>query len=102
MTKTITETSTKAATKRANTKSSQADKPKRQPTAYNLFVKAHMKPWLDSHEGSNVKEAMKEIGVLWRDAPENPNRGKEVKARKLKVAPKAMAAASSDVEASDD
>ncbi|OJA10100.1 hypothetical protein AZE42_07533 [Rhizopogon vesiculosus] len=94
MAKTETESKTKAATKRANTKTSKADKedkPKRAPSAYNLFVQAHMKEWKESHPGAPIKEAMSEIAVMWRDAPENPNRGKEPKARKTKEpgAPKA-------------
>ncbi|KIJ13174.1 hypothetical protein PAXINDRAFT_100855 [Paxillus involutus ATCC 200175] len=89
MAKTATETSTKAATKRANAKSTKADKedkPKRAPTAYNLFVQAQMKEWKANNPGAPIKEAMVEIGALWRDAPENPNRGKEPKARKPKAA----------------
>lgn len=88
-----TETTTKAATKRANSKSAKADKedkPKRQPTAYNLFVQAKMKEWKAKNPNAPIKEAMVEIGQLWRDAPENPNRGKEPKPRKPK--PKAAAA----------
>ncbi|KAJ8595142.1 hypothetical protein M405DRAFT_929712 [Rhizopogon salebrosus TDB-379] len=87
MAKSETESKTKAATKRANTKTSKAvkeDKPKRAPSAYNLFVQAHMKEWKDSHPGAPIKEAMAEIAAMWRDAPENPNRGKEPKARKTK------------------
>ncbi|KAH7908196.1 hypothetical protein BJ138DRAFT_1158257 [Hygrophoropsis aurantiaca] len=104
MAKAITKTSVKAATKRANDQASKSDKPKRQPTAYNLFVKAQMKPWLDAHQGSTVKEGMKEIGLLWRDAPENPNRGKEVKKPAAKTR-KPKAAAEDDLpdaEESDD
>lgn len=75
-----TESKTKAATKRANTKTSKAgmsslyihsspyqpssdkgDKPKRAPSAYNLFVQAHMKEWKESHPGAPIKEAMAEV-----------------------------------------
>ncbi|KAF9236301.1 hypothetical protein BU15DRAFT_32386, partial [Melanogaster broomeanus] len=83
-----TETSTKAATKRSNakvTKADKEDKPKRAPTAYNLFVQSKMKDWKANNPGAPIKEAMVEIGALWRDAPENPNRGKEPKTRKPKV-----------------
>ncbi|KAG2132747.1 hypothetical protein DEU56DRAFT_914073 [Suillus clintonianus] len=58
------------------------DKPKRAPSAYNLFVQAHMKEWKDA------------CPTMWWEAPENPNRGKEVKLRKPKAAagtPKAKA-----------
>ncbi|EGN98628.1 hypothetical protein SERLA73DRAFT_181183 [Serpula lacrymans var. lacrymans S7.3] len=122
MAKTATETTTKTATKRANAKTSRAkadksDKPKRAPTAYNLFVQSHMKPWLEAHQGKTVKDAMVEIGALWREAPENPNRGKDPKAKKAKEPKakepksspkpkpskkKAPEPASSDVENSDD
>jgi hypothetical protein len=60
-----------------------------------------MKEWKESHPGAPIKEAMSEvctriyasvfcltqsfeIAAMWRDAPENPNRGKEPKARKPK------------------
>ncbi|KIM63506.1 hypothetical protein SCLCIDRAFT_1214155 [Scleroderma citrinum Foug A] len=89
MAKTVTETTTKAATKRVNSKSAKAekaDKPKRQPTAYNLFVQAQMKEWKAKNPNAPIKEAMVEIGQLWRDAPENVNRGKEPKSRKPKAA----------------
>ncbi|KAG2071152.1 hypothetical protein BDR04DRAFT_1098844 [Suillus decipiens] len=89
MAKSATESTTKAATKRANAKTSKADKedkPKRAPSAYNLFVQSHMKEWKDAHPGAPIKEAMSEIAAMWRDAPENPNRGKEPKPRKPKAA----------------
>jgi hypothetical protein len=35
-----------------------ADKPKRAPTAYNQFVKAHMTTWLADNKDKNVKDAM--------------------------------------------
>ncbi|KAG2107421.1 uncharacterized protein F5147DRAFT_697198 [Suillus discolor] len=82
-------TNRSAATKRANTKTSKADKedkPKRAPSAYNLFVQAHMKEWKEAHPGAPIKEAMAEIAAMWREAPENPNRGKEPKPRKPKAA----------------
>jgi hypothetical protein len=77
------------------------DKPKRAPSAYNLFVQVKMKEWREDNPGAPVKEAMvevcahtstllsvsrsRQIGKLWRDAPENPNRGKEPKSRKPKA-----------------
>jgi len=101
MAKTATATVTKAATRRAvekptkAAKADKADKPKRPPSAYNLFVQAQMKPWLEANKDKSVKEAMVEIGALWREAPENPNRGKAVTTRKPKApkeaAPKAKA-----------
>lgn len=108
---------------RAERRADKEDKPKRAPSAYNLFVQAKMKEWKENNPGAPVKEAMSEvyarihppscisrprqIGVLWRDAPENPNRGKEPKSRKPKASgdkPKKAAKKpppkSSDAEAS--
>ncbi|THH17907.1 hypothetical protein EW146_g2998 [Bondarzewia mesenterica] len=86
MAKAVTESTTKAATRRTNNKTVRSTeagaKPKRAPSAYNLFVQANMKPWLEANQGKSVKEAMVHIGSMWRDAPENPNRGKEQKPRK--------------------
>lgn len=100
-----------------------ADKPKRAPSAYNLFVQTKMKEWKENNPGVPIKDAMSEvyahtstfqsvsrsrqIGAMWRDAPENPNRGKEPKARKPKAnadkpakTTKKPPPKSSDVEAS--
>ncbi|KAG5651403.1 hypothetical protein H0H81_008761 [Sphagnurus paluster] len=96
MAKTATVTKTKTATKEANDKKTRkpkadkADKPKREPTAYQLFCKANMKKWNDANPG-RAKEAMGEMARQWKDAPENPNRGAEPRARKPKE-PKAKAA----------
>ncbi|KAH9957144.1 hypothetical protein BC827DRAFT_1083239, partial [Russula dissimulans] len=80
------ETMTKAATRRATAKSKDADgKAKRPPSAYNLFVKEHMKTYLAEHPGKTNKDAMKYIGALWKDAPENPKRGQESKEKAPKV-----------------
>lgn len=71
-----------------------------------------MKGWKENNPGAPIKEAMievcahnihllsvsrsRQIGAMWKDAPENPNRGKEPKSRKPKAnvdksAPKAKA-----------
>ncbi|KAH9986063.1 hypothetical protein BJV77DRAFT_915815, partial [Russula vinacea] len=82
-----TETSTKTATRRANAKPKDTDvKAKRKPSAYNLFVKEHMKAYLAEHPGKTNKDAMKHIGALWKDAPENPKRGQETKEKAPKAA----------------
>ncbi|KAF8869059.1 hypothetical protein BD779DRAFT_1424917, partial [Infundibulicybe gibba] len=65
-------------------KADKADKPKREPSAYNIFCKANMKVWNEANPG-RAKEAMGEMAKLWKDAPENPNRGKDVKSRKPKA-----------------
>ncbi|KAI9454388.1 hypothetical protein BJY52DRAFT_1284679 [Lactarius psammicola] len=83
------ETTTKTATRRANTKSKDTEgKTKRPPSAYNLFVKEHMKTYLAENPGKTNKDAMKHVRALWKDAPENPKRGQEVKERAPKKAPK--------------
>ncbi|TFY79442.1 hypothetical protein EWM64_g4566 [Hericium alpestre] len=111
MAKTATETTTKS-TRRANTKTSKDGKAKtkRAPSAYNLFVKANMKTWLAEHPGQPVKEAMAEvrlsfrlslqrlmyargqIGSMWKNAPENPKRGKDTEAKAKKISSKKKAA----------
>ncbi|KAG6853869.1 hypothetical protein C0991_000476 [Blastosporella zonata] len=78
MAKTATVTKTKTATKTANDKKARvtkpkadkADKPKREPTAYQLFCKAHMKEWNDANPGRS-KEAMGQVRSLafWRLRP---------------------------------
>ena len=37
------------------------DKPKRAPSAYNLFVQAKMKEWKENNPGAPIKEAMVEV-----------------------------------------
>jgi len=103
-------------------KADKADKPKREPSAYNLFIKAHLKPWLEANPEKKSKEGMvyvrrifsprpspachsfliprsqttllashaltpnpsPQMGTLWKDAEENPNRGNGPKVRKPK------------------
>jgi hypothetical protein len=50
--------------RRAHPSPDKEDKPKRAPSAYNLFVQAHMKEWKDSHPGAPIKEAMAEVRVI--------------------------------------
>ncbi|KDR69001.1 hypothetical protein GALMADRAFT_215335 [Galerina marginata CBS 339.88] len=73
-----------------------AEKPKREPTAYQIFCKEHMKKWNEDNPG-RAKEAMSHIAAMWKDAPENPNRGQDVKSRKPK-APKEPKAAKAPKE----
>ncbi|KAL0953104.1 hypothetical protein HGRIS_004375 [Hohenbuehelia grisea] len=63
-------------------------KDKRAPTAYNLFVKANLQPWRAANAGKTPGEAMAHMAALWREHPDNPNRGKEPKARKPKAGAK--------------
>jgi hypothetical protein len=79
-----TETSTKTATRRANTKPkggyvlfhcvcayvqilllllANGKETKRAPSAYNLFVKEHMKTYLTDNPGKTTKDAMKHVRI---------------------------------------
>lgn len=85
----FTETATKAATRRANTKSKDGEhltclymciylctplffpadgKAKRSPSAYNLFVKEHMKAYLADNPGKTNKDAMKHVRLAARSS----------------------------------
>ncbi|KAF7300174.1 hypothetical protein MKEN_01341000 [Mycena kentingensis (nom. inval.)] len=85
---------TKTATKDASTKTKKDaktdkdgnPKEKRPPSAYNLFVKENMPIWKAANEGKSHKDAMAGIAAMWRDSPENPNRGKEPKPKAPKAA----------------
>ncbi|KAF7309245.1 hypothetical protein MIND_00294800 [Mycena indigotica] len=92
---TSTTKSTKTATKDATNKTKKttksdkkapdaAEKPKREPSAYNKFVKENMKPWREANPDKTAKDAMAAVAGMWRDAPENPNRGKSPKKRQAK------------------
>lgn len=92
-------------------------KEKRAPTPYNLFVKANLPKWKAENSDKPSKEAMAglrrralfefpllmtcpKVAALWKDAPENPKRGKEVVPRKKKAAKvAAKEPSSSDTEA---
>ncbi|KAF8995229.1 hypothetical protein BDQ17DRAFT_1545255 [Cyathus striatus] len=57
-------------------------KPKRPPTLYNLFIKENTKKWREAHPEDSYKNAFKEVAKMWKDAPENPNRGKPSSSKK--------------------
>ncbi|KAF7793751.1 hypothetical protein EIP86_004870 [Pleurotus ostreatoroseus] len=98
-----TATRTRAAKKEVTDAPTKTRAP-RAPSAYNLFMKEHLKPYREANPGTSNKDAMKAIAAQWRDAPENPNRGQEPKA-KAKKAPKAKKVvedAASDPEQSSD
>jgi len=104
MPKAATETKTKAATKSANTKPKEGKtKTKRAPSAYNLFMAEHLKKWREENPGQPHKSGMSAVAALWKDAPENPNRGKEPGEKKKaeKENKKAKAAAAKAAEKSD-
>ncbi|KAJ7231159.1 hypothetical protein B0H12DRAFT_217902 [Mycena haematopus] len=91
MAKTATVTKTKTATKAATTKTKakktddNGEKKKREPSAYNIFVRTNLPKWNEAHP-DRKKEGMGEVAKLWANAEENPNRGKPVT---KKGAPKA-------------
>ncbi|KAF7341693.1 hypothetical protein MSAN_02067700 [Mycena sanguinolenta] len=97
MAKTATVTKSKTATKDANTKTKKAedkaDKPKRPPSAYNIFIKENLPKWNEAHP-DRKKEGMAEMAKLWANAEENPNRGKAKKDSKAKKDAKEPKAAS--------
>ncbi|KAJ3532142.1 hypothetical protein NM688_g7467 [Phlebia brevispora] len=74
--------------RRGATEAPTKTKAPRAPSAYNLFMKERLKPYREANPGTSNKDAMKAIAAQWRDAPENPNRGLDPKARTRK-APKA-------------
>ncbi|KIP05429.1 hypothetical protein PHLGIDRAFT_36458 [Phlebiopsis gigantea 11061_1 CR5-6] len=82
MAKTATETKTRKATKAATAKPTKA---KRAPSAYNLWMKDNLKLYKEKNPGTAQKDAMKAVGAMWRDAPENPRRGEEPKTRTKKA-----------------
>ena len=56
-----------------------------QPTAYNLFVKAHTKQIRMQNPGMNQNDVFAKVATLWNDAPENPKNsgaGKKKKGKK--------------------
>ncbi|KAL4257097.1 HMG box domain-containing protein [Pleurotus pulmonarius] len=72
----------KSATKATTTKPAKQEvKEKREPSAYNVFIKTEMATWRQANPGKKVTEAMKELGAMWRDHPSNPNRGKAPKSK---------------------
>ncbi|KAJ8495217.1 hypothetical protein ONZ45_g12947 [Pleurotus djamor] len=73
-------------------------KEKREPSAYNVFIKENMTKWLKENPGRKAGEAMKELGAQWKDHPKNPNRGKATKPR----AKKATAGKENGIPNSDD
>ncbi|GJJ09027.1 hypothetical protein Clacol_003248 [Clathrus columnatus] len=52
------------------------DKTKRSPSAYNQFMKDHLSDYKEKHPDLNHKEAFAAVAAMWKDAPENPNKGK--------------------------
>ncbi|KAL0569256.1 hypothetical protein V5O48_012712 [Marasmius crinis-equi] len=59
-------------------------KSKREPSAWNLYVKAQYPAWKEANPGRPFKDAMADLKLQWQDAEENPNKGKPVKPRSSK------------------
>ncbi|KAF9255144.1 hypothetical protein L218DRAFT_992008 [Marasmius fiardii PR-910] len=59
---------------------------KREPSAWNLYIKASLTPWKEAHPGCSFKDAMAALKVQWKDAPENPNKNKPTKPREKRNA----------------
>ncbi|KAI5896256.1 uncharacterized protein SCHCODRAFT_02614371 [Schizophyllum commune H4-8] len=88
MPKAATESKTKAATAKANSKpisDGTTENVVREPSIYNQYMKANLGPYKERNPGVPHKEAFTAVAVMWRDAPENPNRGKEPKPKKTKA-----------------
>lgn len=49
-----------------------ADKPKREPTAYQVFCKEHMKKWNEENPG-RAKEAMSQVRLAFVDRIYTPS-----------------------------
>ncbi|KAL1744225.1 hypothetical protein HDZ31DRAFT_64274 [Schizophyllum fasciatum] len=85
MPKTASESKSKAATAKANAKplkdGAGAGNVAREPTAYQKFMADNLKSYKERNTTLSHKEAFSAVAALWRDAPENPNRGKEIKPR---------------------
>ncbi|KDQ06719.1 hypothetical protein BOTBODRAFT_39377 [Botryobasidium botryosum FD-172 SS1] len=80
---------------------------KKSPSQYQLYMKNNLPTYKGENPDKTHKEAFAEVAKLWKDAPENPNRGKDAPVRKAapkKAAPKKKAAtpeASADEEDSE-
>ncbi|TRM62154.1 hypothetical protein BD626DRAFT_67981 [Schizophyllum amplum] len=84
MPKTATESTIKAATKGfigKPLKDASTDNTTKERSEYQKYIAAHLKPWRVDNPGKTAAEAMKAVAAMWRDAPENPNRGKEPRRR---------------------
>ncbi|KAG9070774.1 hypothetical protein KI688_008314 [Linnemannia hyalina] len=63
-----------AKAQRISVAKSHASRSKRQPTAYNLFIKDKLPNYKSAHPNVKHKEAFKQVAYLWKYAAENPNR----------------------------
>ncbi|KAK0236253.1 hypothetical protein EDD85DRAFT_839962 [Armillaria nabsnona] len=86
MPKSIKDSSVKAASKVSKTKTAKEDKTPREPSKYQQFMSVQLKLWKVQNPDRSATDAMKEVAVIWRDSPENPNRGKAPRPKKKKTA----------------
>jgi len=71
------------------------DKPKRPPTAYQLYMKDTLSKVKSENSEMSHAEAFKKVAAMWKDADENPNKGKE---KPEKKAPKKRKSSDDDDE----
>ncbi|GAW06604.1 hypothetical protein LENED_008541 [Lentinula edodes] len=71
MPKASSTSTSKAASKGANAKTSKAPKEKRPPSAYNIFVSEKIKSWKASNPKANAKDAMKACYSKKAKTPKN-------------------------------
>ncbi|KAK0223572.1 hypothetical protein IW262DRAFT_1367907 [Armillaria fumosa] len=92
----------KAASKASKTKTVKEAKTPREPSKYQQFMSVQLKLWKEQNPGRAPTDAMKEVrsssclyltirayiqvAVIWRDSPENPNRGKAPRPKQKKAA----------------
>ncbi|KAK0500092.1 hypothetical protein EDD18DRAFT_1459884 [Armillaria luteobubalina] len=76
----------KAASKASKTKTVKEAKTLREPSKYQRFMSVQLKLWKEQNPDRAPTDAMKEVAAIWRDSPENPNRGKAPRLRKKKAA----------------
>ena len=60
--------SSKKASKKVKKEAGEVEKPKRPPTAYNLFMKEQMEKLKEEGSTLTGKEKMQKIAELWKDA----------------------------------
>ncbi|KAK0194128.1 hypothetical protein F5146DRAFT_1134898 [Armillaria mellea] len=86
MPKATKDSSVKVASKPSKTKTVKEVKTPREPSKYQQFMSVQLKLWKEQNPDRSATDAMKEVAVIWRDSPENPNRGKAPRPKKKKAA----------------
>ncbi|KAK7464213.1 hypothetical protein VKT23_006379 [Stygiomarasmius scandens] len=91
---------TKSATRAAKEKPVKEKKEPRAPSAWQLFCEKNRPAWKEANPDAKGNEWMKALGDMWKDSPENPNRGKEPKTKKKKSKKSGVDAAPKDAASS--